>query len=65
LKKINVLGPRAVNELDVAGYGWSGPEKSWTVPSLQWATFRKLESCMGKSDYVRPCTKFKNKQNVL
>jgi len=20
--------------LDVAGYGWSGPEKSWTVPSL-------------------------------
>ena len=23
-----------VNGLDVAGYGWSGPEKSWNVPSL-------------------------------
>jgi len=34
LKKINVLGPRAVNGLDVASYGRSGPEKSWTVPSL-------------------------------
>jgi len=20
--------------LDIVGYGWSGPEKSWTVPSL-------------------------------
>jgi len=34
LKKINVLGPRAVNGLDDAGYGRSGPEKSWTVTSL-------------------------------
>ena len=32
--KKNVLGPWEVNGLDVAGYGWSGPEKSWTVPSL-------------------------------
>jgi len=32
LKKINVLDPRAVNGLDVAGYGRSGPEKSWTGP---------------------------------
>jgi len=23
-----------VNRLYVAGYGWSGPEKSWAVPSL-------------------------------
>jgi len=29
---------------------------------LRWATFRKLESRMGKSGY--PCTKLKNKQNV-
>jgi len=34
LEKINVVGPRAVNGLNVAGYGRSGPEKSWTVPSL-------------------------------
>jgi len=36
-KKINVLGSREVNGLDVAGYGQSGPEKSWTVPSLMYA----------------------------
>jgi len=34
-KKINVVGPRAVNGLNVAGYGWSGPVKSWTVLSLR------------------------------
>jgi len=34
LKKIDVLGPLVVNGLDVASYGRSGPEKSWTVPSL-------------------------------
>jgi len=28
-KRMNVIGPRAVNGLNVAGYGWSGPEKSW------------------------------------
>ena len=28
------LGLRAVNELDVLGYGRSGPEKSWPVPSI-------------------------------
>jgi len=33
-KRINVVGPRAVNGLNVADYGRSGPEKSWTVPSL-------------------------------
>jgi len=33
-KRINVVGPRAVNGLNVAGYGRSGLEKSWTVPSL-------------------------------
>jgi len=33
-KIINVVGPRVVNGLNVAGYGWSRPEKSWTVPSL-------------------------------
>jgi len=33
-KRINVVGPRVVNTLSVAGYGRSGPEKSWTVPSL-------------------------------
>jgi len=32
-KRINVVGPLAINELNVAGYGRSGPEKSWTVPS--------------------------------
>ena len=33
-KRINVVGPQAVNGLNVPGYGRSGPEKSWTVPSL-------------------------------
>jgi len=33
-KRINVIGPRAVIGLNVAGYGRSRPEKSWTVPSL-------------------------------
>ena len=33
-KIINVVGPWAVNGLNVAGYGRSRPEKSWTVPSL-------------------------------
>jgi len=33
-KRINVVGLRAVSGLNVAGYGRSGPEKSWTVPSL-------------------------------
>ena len=33
-KRINVVGPRAVNGLNVVGYGRSGPEQSWTVPSL-------------------------------
>jgi len=32
-KRINVVGPRAVNGLNVAVYGRYGPEKSWTVPS--------------------------------
>jgi len=35
-KRINVVGPWAVNGLNVAGYGRSGPEKPWTVPSLHW-----------------------------
>jgi len=34
-KRINVVGPRKVNELNAAGYGQSGPEKSWTMPSLR------------------------------
>jgi len=34
-KRINVVGPRGVNGLNVAGYGWSELEKSLTVPSLQ------------------------------
>jgi len=34
LKNENVLGPRALIGLDVAGYGRSGLKKSWTVPSL-------------------------------
>jgi len=33
-KRTHVVGPRAANVLNVAGYGWSGPEKSWTVPPL-------------------------------
>jgi len=33
-KRINVVGPRAVNGLNVEGYGRSGPEKSWTVSCL-------------------------------
>jgi len=33
-KRINVVGPQTVNGLNVAGYGQSEPEKSWTVPSL-------------------------------
>jgi len=33
-KRINAIGPRAVNGLNVAGYGRSGPEKSWIVLSL-------------------------------
>jgi len=33
-KIITVLCPRAVNGLNVAGYGRSEPEKSWTVSSL-------------------------------
>jgi len=33
-KRINVVGARVVNGLNVAGYGRSGPEKSWTVSSL-------------------------------
>jgi len=33
-KRINVVDPRAVNGLNVAGYGRPGHEKSWTVPSL-------------------------------
>ena len=35
MNKINILGPQAVNGLDVAGLGRSVSEKSWTVPSLQ------------------------------
>jgi len=31
-KRINVVGPPAVIGLNVAGYGQSGSEKSWTVP---------------------------------
>jgi len=34
LKRITTIGPRAVNGLNVASCSWSGPEKSWTVPSL-------------------------------
>ena len=33
-KRKNVVGPRAVNGLNVAGYGRSGSEKSCTVASL-------------------------------
>jgi len=33
-KIINVVGPRVVNGLNVAGYGRSEPEKSWPVLSL-------------------------------
>jgi len=33
-KRTNVVGQRAVNGLNVVGYGWSRPEKFWTVPSL-------------------------------
>jgi len=33
-KRINVVDPRAVNGLNVAGYGLSGPEKSCILPSL-------------------------------
>jgi len=33
-KGIIVGGLQVVNELNVAGYGRSGPEKSWTMPSL-------------------------------
>jgi len=36
-KRINVVGSWAVNGLNAAGYGRSGPEKSWTVPSLPFA----------------------------
>jgi len=43
LKKINVFGPRAVNGLDVVGYGRSWPEKSRTVPSL----FQIFSNVMG------------------
>jgi len=32
-----IVGPRAVNVVNIAGYGRSGPEKSWTVPSLSYA----------------------------
>ena len=39
------------------------PPLHTTGYSLRGDTFRKLESCMGKSGY--PCTKLKNKQNVL
>jgi len=47
LKKINVLGPRAVNGLDVAGYWRSGPEKSWTVPSLTYIPNNIIKSKSG------------------
>jgi len=43
-KRMNVVGPRAVNGLNVAGYGRSGPEKSWTVPSLIYRHFLLLNS---------------------
>jgi len=33
-KRVNVVGPRAVNRMNPAGYGRFGPEESWTVPSL-------------------------------
>ena len=33
-KRINVVDPRAVNGLNVASYGLSGPEKSCILPSL-------------------------------
>jgi len=33
-KRINVVSPRVVNGLNAAGYGQSGPEKSWTAPTL-------------------------------
>jgi len=34
-KRINVVCRRVVNGLNVAGYGRSMSEKSWTVPSLK------------------------------
>jgi len=37
-KRTNVVGPRAVNGLNVASYGRSGAEKSWTAPSLTTTT---------------------------
>ena len=33
-KRINIVGPRVVNGLIVAGHGRSGPKTFWTVPSL-------------------------------
>ena len=56
LEKINVFGPRAVNGLDVASYGWSGPDKSWTVPSLTstFAVTRRIES---QQDSWAKCSK--------
>jgi len=40
-KRINVVSPWVVNRLNVAGYGRSRPEKSWTAPSL----FQTCLSC--------------------
>jgi len=48
-KRINVVGPRAVNGLNVAGYGRSGPETSWTVPSLLWLNFLSFFQWLKKS----------------
>jgi len=52
-KRINVVGPLAVNGLNIAGYGQSGPEKSWTVPSLmQGKSLFSYASCLQSKDFV-------------
>jgi len=50
-KSINVVGPRAVNGLIVAGYGQSRPEKSWPVPSLLESS--RIQHILNKPDQIQ------------
>jgi len=55
-KRSNVFDPRVVNGLDVAGYGRSEPEKSWSVPPL-YEVLKSLVCCAWKSlcSTLYPC----------
>jgi len=54
-KRINVVGPRAVNRLNVAGYGRSGREKSWTVVRAISAPYNHKLRSYAAHPYLTQC----------